>query len=57
MPEEDWKLKFIGEEQRHRTTKEELEAAVVRAHRWEAAYWSLVRAADATYEHKAQKAD
>jgi hypothetical protein len=55
MSEEDWQLKFIGEEQRHRRTKEELDAAVQRAHRWEAAYWTLVKAADATYEHQAQK--
>ncbi len=53
MPEEDWKLKFIGEEQRHSQTKEQLDHAVERAHSWEAAYWALVKAADKTYEHKA----
>jgi hypothetical protein len=48
----DYQMKYIGEEQRHRDTREELERFIRRAATWEAAYWALVKAVDAQYEHK-----
>lgn len=49
---EDWQMKFIGEEQRHRDTKAELALVLNQRNRWEEAYWALVRAAQAVYPTK-----
>lgn len=50
--EPDWQLKFIGEEQRHKTTEEELRRMIERAAVWERAYWALVAAVGGSHAHR-----